>query len=132
MMSDGESQAKATPDRFERGVFILSLATLILGLSFWTLLYVRPYIAVFQQLGMTELPWLTQTALAIGEGAAFVLPILTLVLLLFGIMALKRATAKTLNRLTAINFIIAVLIPCYVYVAVQMPLIELQKKLGGS
>jgi hypothetical protein len=131
-MSDGESQAKARPDRFERWLFAFSLIALFLAVFIWTVLFTRSYKVIFDQLGMTDLPWLTELALVMGNQASFLLPILALGLLLFGIFALKKATSKTLNRMTAINFIIAALMPGYVYLAVQMPIVEIQKKLGGG
>jgi hypothetical protein len=52
--------------------------------------------------------------------------------MIFGMVALKRATRKTLLKCTAANFILAVLYPGLAYLFVHMPLVDLQKKLGGS
>ncbi|HEU4338609.1 MAG TPA: hypothetical protein VFS19_00955 [Planctomycetota bacterium] len=131
-MSEWESQLETKPDRFERWLFGISLVALFLAVFIWLVLFTRSYKVIFDQLGMTELPWITELALAIGNGATIVMLILALGLLVFGFLAWRRATPKTLNRMTAINFIIAALMPGYVYLAVHMPIVELQKKLGGG
>ena len=130
-MTDPES-VERKPDRFQRGLFIASLVALFLSVLFWSVAYARPYRIIFDQLGMTELPAITELGLALGGAANLILPALALGLLVFGILGLKRSSSKTLNRFTAFNFILAVLLPWYGHLAFHMPLIELQKKLGGG
>ena len=122
----------AKPDPFQRGLFIASLTVLFVGLCFWLLVVVRPFKVIYEQLGMTELPWVTEVSITLSNAALAVLPIAALALLLTGLFALKKAGRRTLNRMTIINLIVAALMPGYLYFVVLMPVIELQRKLGGG
>ena len=92
----------------------------------------RPFKVNYEQLGMTELPWATELTITLANAASLVLPVVALTLILVGVLALKRASPRSLNRMSAINFIVAVLMPGYIQFVVLMPIIELQKKLGGG
>src|SRR5690349_21553297 len=111
-MTDDASRAK--PTAFQRALFISSLAVLFTALCFWLLAFARPFKVIYEQLGMTELPWVTELTITLSNAASLVLPVAALTLLLMGIFALRRGNAKSLNRMTAINFIVAAIIPGYV------------------
>ena len=131
MTGDGETAAESNkPDGFQRRLFVISLLAFFLALCLWSS-FARPFKDIYQQLGMAELPPVTELTVTAANAPAVVLPVTALVLGVVGVFALKKANQRTLSRLTAIIFIVAALMPGYVYFAVQMPIVKLNQALGG-
>jgi type II secretory pathway component PulF len=133
MTDDGAAPAQESPGTwFPEGlaVAILFLFASMVGVSF--ILPFHKYRAIFEEIGMTELPWLTGFFMAfisvfrawwwaIGAGCIFL-----------AALSWKVRLGRTGWKPMAAILLIAVLLPAFAYVAMEMPLVELQRKLGGG
>lgn len=81
----------------------------------------------YDQLGMKP-HWSTELVLAVRTYAAMFLPISALILLLVGVLANNRATRRILKWITLFNWVIAVLLPLWVFIL----LMELHQKFDGG
>ena len=129
-MGEVETQPEKL-DTYDKVLFIASMVALIVGMWLWTMRFIVPLRLIYEQMGMTEFPAVTGWTLTIASFHSTILPLLSVALVVIGVVAYKRASPKTLKRLTTINWIVVALMPGYIYFIVQSPLIELQRKLGG-
>jgi heme/copper-type cytochrome/quinol oxidase subunit 3 len=131
-MENLELQADEKPGRFHRLFLISSLAALFALISVWTYALIRPAKVVVEQLGMTEPSWTDTAVQSASSVLSVILPVTAMVLLLIGWSVMSCANCRKMLRWATINWITAVLIFGYYFLAVQLPLMKLQRALESG
>ncbi|HKS16958.1 MAG TPA: hypothetical protein VJU16_06575 [Planctomycetota bacterium] len=88
------------------------------------------HLAAFDQLGMTELPWLTEFYVSLIRGFRSWWWAIGLICLGLGVLVLKGRLGRSSWKPIGATFLIAALLPVMGYVAMELPLAALHEKLN--
>lgn len=131
-MTDDAAALDHKPDLFHQTLFILSLVALFVALWAWFVVFSLPFKEMYDQMGMSELPLPTELMFAICSHWKLIIPLAAIILFAVGLIVIRRGNRRSLNRITAVLWVIVALMPGFVYFTTHLPLIRLQEKLGGG
>lgn len=130
-MTEDGARAPGPPD----GQYCAGLAWAILSpFASMAVVYLlfQGYPAVFDRLGMDALPWLTEFFITLIRGFRTWWWAAGIVCAVLAVLAWNGRLGAPGRKPIVILLVIAVLLPGLAYVAMHMPVVDLQKKLGGS